>query len=181
MNERTEDLLSPIPKDTSELETESKLDPAASALIDHIASLLAEEYMDEIMNKGWFDGSGTDAADKKRPLKVIVAGSRTVSDESVIANAIKESGFNIAEVVSGGAKGVDRLGEQWAKGNQIPLKIFPADWKRYNKAAGPIRNLKMAEYADALIAIWDGKSRGTKNMIETARKQGLYVYVHQFQ
>jgi hypothetical protein len=58
--------------------------------------------------------------------------------------------------------------------------VFPADWKTHGKAAGPIRNRQMAKNAEALIALWDGNSRGTKNMIETATKLGLKVYVKRY-
>lgn len=79
-------------------------------------------------------------------------------------------------MVSGGANGVDLLGEQWACSWGIPVKQFMADWSKHGRAAGPIRNRQMAEYADALIAIWDGQSRGTKSMIRESRKAGLDVY-----
>ena len=111
-------------------------------------------------------------------MKTIIAGSRHITDSSVLIAAIAASGFEITEVVSGGARGVDALGERYADFAGIPVALFPPDWKRHGRAAGPIRNRQMAEYGDALIAIWDGKSRGTKNMIETARDLGLEVYVH---
>ena len=110
-------------------------------------------------------------------MKVIIAGSRTITNEQAIFTAIKESGFEITEVVSGGAAGVDKFGEKYANRYDIPLKIFPADWEKKKASAGIIRNAEMAKYAEALIAVWDGKSRGTKNMIETATKKGLKVFV----
>lgn len=73
-----------------------------------------------------------------------------------------------------GQGGADLLGKKWAILNGVPIKNFPADWDKYGKAAGPIRNAQMAEYADYLIAFWDGKSRGTKNMIETMINLGLH-------
>lgn len=109
--------------------------------------------------------------------RVIIAGGRDIHDYDKVVEAIEESGFRIDVVVSGGAKGVDALGERYAEENDLNLAIFRADWQTHGRAAGPIRNRKMAENADALIAIWDGKSRGTKNMIETAQKKGLMVYV----
>jgi glycerophosphoryl diester phosphodiesterase len=72
---------------------------------------------------------------------------------------------------------VDTLGEQWAKGKMIPIKRFPADWRTYGKQAGPRRNEDMARYADQLIAVWDGVSPGTRNMIWRARRYGLTVFV----
>jgi hypothetical protein len=110
-------------------------------------------------------------------MKVIIAGGRDYHEYDTLLEAIKESGFDITTVISGGAKGVDALGEQYAEGMNIPLNVYHADWERNGRAAGPIRNRKMAENGEALIAIWDGESRGTKNMIETATKLGLLVYV----
>lgn len=98
-------------------------------------------------------------------MKVIIAGSRSVTDADRVFEAIEASPFGISEVVSGTARGVDRLGEEWAAMNGIEIKRFPADWKRLGSVAGFLRNREMAEYADALIAVWDGKSRGTEHMI----------------
>lgn len=111
------------------------------------------------------------------PMKVIVAGSRSIDNYDLIEECIQESGFIVNEVVSGGAKGVDRVGEAWAAAHRIAITRFPADWETHGKAAGPIRNGLMADYADALIAIWDGESRGTKNMIKTAERAGLPIMV----
>lgn len=84
-------------------------------------------------------------------------------------------------IVSGGAIGADRLGEMYAKECDYNLKIFKANWDEHGKAAGPIRNKEMAEYSDMLIAFWDGKSKGTKNMIDTALKHKLEVHVFIYQ
>ena len=111
-------------------------------------------------------------------MKVIIAGSRGITDYNTVLNAIDKSGFMITEVVSGTAKGVDQLGERWARENRIQIKRFPAQWDRYGKSAGYRRNEEMAHYADALIAIWDGQSRGTSHMIDFARSQGLKVFVY---
>jgi hypothetical protein len=110
-------------------------------------------------------------------MRVIIAGGRDINDYSLVEEAVKESGFIITEVVSGMASGVDALGVNYAINNGIRFAPFSADWNKHGRAAGPIRNKQMAEYGEALIAIWDGKSKGTKNMIETATRLGLYVYV----
>lgn len=110
-------------------------------------------------------------------MKVIIAGSRTISDPLDIRLAVRASGFVITEVVSGSARGADRLGEYWAEENHVPVKSFLADWAKHGKAAGAIRNLAMAEYADALIAVWDGASKGTAHMIKSARAKGLRIFV----
>ena len=115
-------------------------------------------------------------------MKVIIAGSRNISDTTNnrqhLINAINESFFVVTEVVCGMAWGVDNLGRIWAESNGIKVTQFPADWKKYGKGAGIVRNLEMAEYADGLIAVWDGTSRGTANMIQTAKNKGLKIYVY---
>jgi 3-keto-L-gulonate-6-phosphate decarboxylase len=113
-------------------------------------------------------------------MKTIIAGSRGCNSFSTVCDAISQSGFGdeITEIVSGGALGVDQLGEKFAHKFDIPMKQFLADWKQYDKAAGMIRNREMAEYSQALIAVYDGSSKGTANMIEEAKKRNLKVYVH---
>lgn len=109
--------------------------------------------------------------------RVIVAGSRDGVRYADVCAAIEQSGFNVAAVVSGGCRGTDRLGEDWANNHDIPVFVYPADWSTHGHAAGPIRNATMANNADALVAIWDGQSRGTKNMIDVAKRKGLSVFV----
>lgn len=110
-------------------------------------------------------------------MKTIIAGSKTCTDMSELLAAIEKAGWTPTTVISGTAKGADTLGEQWAEENGVPVERFTPDWRKYGKAAGPIRNRNMAQAGEALIALWDGKSRGTKNMIETAYKNGLKVFV----
>ena len=105
-------------------------------------------------------------------MKVIIAGGRDIIYKEIVEKAIKESGFVITELISGACPtGVDVLGEKWAKENGIKIIRYPANWDKYGRAAGPIRNEQMSEIAEALIAIWDGKSPGTKNMISNATKK----------
>lgn len=111
-------------------------------------------------------------------MKVIIAGSRDITCTETVATAIAESGFEITEVVSGGARGVDLVGEQIARDFKIKIKRFPADWYNFGKIAGIMRNRQMSKYAQGLIAVWDGKSPGTKNMIDEAKKQGIAVFVY---
>lgn len=111
-------------------------------------------------------------------MKTIIAGTRDATDYSLIEESVKQSGFLITEVVSGCARGIDTLGEQWAQNNGIPVKRFPADWNRFKKSAGPIRNQQMAEYSEALIAIPSPTSRGTVDMINRARKLNLKVFIY---
>lgn len=104
-------------------------------------------------------------------MKVIVAGSRNIDDYRLVVETIQRSGYQITEVVSGTAIGPDRHGEQWARANNIPVKEMPAQWTLYGKVAGQYRNKEMAQYADAAVIIWDGESRGTRNMIENMIRQ----------
>lgn len=116
-------------------------------------------------------------------MRVIIAGSRNLTDMALVTRAIKESGFDITEVVGGKARGIDELGEQWAYENDIPFTGKPANWDAFGKSAGFRRNKEMAEYVASdslqggLIAIWDGHSRGTKSMIQLAKQHKLAVYV----
>jgi hypothetical protein len=114
-------------------------------------------------------------------VKIIVAGSREFQTEFVVKTTLTEffSNWHRAEIVSGLAKGPDLWGKEWAELGGWPVKEFPADWKTHGKAAGAIRNEQMGNYADALIAFWDGNSRGTKHMIDYMLKLGKEVHVYQ--
>ena len=111
--------------------------------------------------------------------RVIIAGSRS----AVYSDGIKEkvtfllNGLTDVEIVSGTARGADKIGERIAEELGLPLKRFPADWDKHGRSAGPIRNRQMAEYGTHLILIWDGVSKGSKNMLEEARKRGLHTRV----
>lgn len=109
--------------------------------------------------------------------KVIIAGTRTFEDYNLLRDTCDKvlSQYTDIEIVSGSAPGADTLGEQYAKEKGYPIKMFPAYWKTHGKAAGPIRNQQMADYADVLIAFWDGKSKGTRDMIYKAQQKGLRV------
>lgn len=112
--------------------------------------------------------------------KIIVAGTRTFNNYQVLRyildtfiDALEDTDI---EIVSGGARGADTLGEKYAAEHSLPLKIFPAKWDQYGKRAGYLRNAQMADYADILVAFWDGKSKGTQHMISLAENKGLDVY-----
>lgn len=111
-------------------------------------------------------------------MRTIIAGSRSCVDWKHMLAAIEACGWIPTQVVSGTAAGADRLGERWAEVAGVPCVRFPADWNTYGKRAGFLRNEQMADNADALIALWDGESRGTKHMIDIAKRKGLVVYVH---
>lgn len=111
-------------------------------------------------------------------MKVIVAGSREGFILENVFDAIKGSGYHITELVSGGARGVDKYGEEYARTKDIPIKQFIPNWDKDGKVAGFWRNEDMAKYSDALVAVWDGKSKGTKHMIETMKKYNKPVYIY---
>lgn len=115
-----------------------------------------------------------------RSMKVIIAGGRDFKDftEVVAAAQTWEYRHNVElEVVCGEARGADTLGRKWAEKEGRVVHSFPADWAKHGRAAGPIRNAEMADFAKGLIAFWDGKSRGTGGMIKLAKAKGLIVEV----
>lgn len=115
-------------------------------------------------------------------MKTIIAGSRKITQNKYLLEAVKACGWTITKVVCGNCRGPDILGKLWARKEGIPRKIFKAKWQNeegvFDRSAGFKRNVRMVDYAEALIAIWDGKSEGTKHTISLARKKGLKVYVH---
>lgn len=110
-------------------------------------------------------------------MKVIIAGGRDFYDYKAMCKCLDGIDWFCEELVSGAARGADSLGEQWAMDNKVPIARFPADWNTYGKRAGYLRNEQMADYADALVAFWDGESKGTKHMIDIANRKGLLVHV----
>ena len=114
--------------------------------------------------------------------KVIIAGTRMFADYTLLCSSCdkllsqKRLTHDII-IVSGTARGADKLGERYAKERSYNVELFPADWENKGRAAGYIRNADMANNADALIAFWDGTSHGTAHMIDIARKKNLPVRV----
>ena len=122
---------------------------------------------------------------RKENFKVIIAGSRGFSNYKLLKETCnnvlreKKKTHNIV-IISGGAKGADKAGEQYAQDCDYDLEIYPADWKKFGKSAGFRRNEQMAEVADGLIAFWDGKSNGTKHMIDIANEKGIKIKVVEY-
>ncbi len=115
-------------------------------------------------------------------MKLIIAGSRTFNDALLMKIKMRTflniSGFIIPdEVISGAAVGADTLGANWAKLRDIPVTYFHPNWYKYGKSAGYRRNELMADAATHLIAFHDGESRGTRHMIDIARRKELTVKV----
>jgi len=122
-------------------------------------------------------------------MKIIIAGSRTIKDRHRVISAIYSSGWagKITELVNGDCPtGVDAIAYSLFYGMDaanygfcsgiIPIKLFSAEWSKHGKAAGPIRNAEMAEYADALILVWDGKSNGSASMLREMIKRKKLVH-----
>ncbi len=113
--------------------------------------------------------------------KVIVAGTRNFDDykllEVELINFLKGKKPSEVTIVSGTARGADSLGERFAREKGCWVRLFPADWETFGKSAGYRRNADMAKFADACIVFWDGKSRGTKHMIDLAEREGLELKV----
>lgn len=98
-------------------------------------------------------------------MKLIIAGTRTIEKSAYqIQGAMSLFHIFPTEIVSGGASGIDQAGEAYAELHGRPIKRFLADWAKHGRSAGPIRNKEMAEYADALLLIWNGESNGSRNM-----------------
>lgn len=133
-------------------------------------------------------------------MRTIIAGSRNITNYSLLVNVIDhliiKEGLEITQIISGGANGVDKLAIQYANDHNIPLKVIKPAWdditksdavvkinrfgKKYNAKAGMDRNEEMAKVSDALIALWDGKSRGTLDMIQRAKRHNLVVFAYRF-
>ena len=138
-----------------------------------------------------------------KEVRIIIAGSRDFSNYDLLVNSVNnvifdlecrnaETGIgnrsrveerNQIKIISGRARGADKYGEQFAEERDYEVVVFPADWDGLGKRAGYVRNAEMAKFAIAdgnfgvLIAFWDGKSKGTKHMIDLAEKYGLEVHI----
>ena len=113
-------------------------------------------------------------------MKVIVAGSRVINDEYLIYDKLNllRTSITFDEVVSGCATGPDTIGARWAREQDLFVREFLPDWREYGRSAGIVRNEQMGDYADCLVAFWDGRSNGTKHMIDYMLKLGKEVHVY---
>ena len=117
-----------------------------------------------------------------KEFKVIVAGSRDFTNYEVLKQKLDVLLANKERVVivSGGARGADKMGERYASERNLSCEIYPADWDKFGKGAGYRRNEQMAKVADGLVAFWDGKSKGTSHMIELMQKLNKSVRIVKF-
>lgn len=121
-------------------------------------------------------------------MKLVVSGSRHIQDYGLFCKALDESGFLMTRngvecIIQGGATGIDGLAKRYGDEHDIPVVTIEADWQEHGKAAGPIRNSEMVDYAvkdgekAGLLAIWDGYSRGTWDCIKKAQAKGLVMFI----
>ena len=103
-------------------------------------------------------------------MKLAIIGSRSFSDYTLLKDHVINNFPDVRIIISGGAKGVDQLGEKLAKELCLSTEIYLPEWDRYGKSAGLIRNELIINNSDALIAFWDGASPGTKKSIEICRR-----------
>lgn len=127
-------------------------------------------------SRSFGDGFPMDNYDRQiwsKHLKLLMEKMETILEE-------KRSRMIRIEIVSGCSRGADKAGEHYAQLMHFKLKKFPAMWDKYGKKAGPLRNERMAKYADAVVVFWDGKSRGTRHMMRMAEKYELPLRVIKF-
>lgn len=113
---------------------------------------------------------------EKERMRLAIVGSREFTDfdymeKWVIHTITNDIGITVEQIVSGGARGADRLAENFAWKHHIPLQIFPANWNKYGKKAGYLRNIEIVDNSDFVIAFWNGESKGTKMTIDLAKKK----------
>lgn len=114
-------------------------------------------------------------------FKLVVAGSRDFNDYELLKHKLiyylQLHDLADVEIVSGGARGADKLGERFAHEHGCKLTIMNADWDTYGKSAGYRRNAEMARYSDGCIVFWDGISKGTQHMINLAKQAEIKTIV----
>lgn len=167
-------------RENAPMVVESHMIQAHRRLIEDLRHLREKEMLVRFSKR---QGDSEESNSGDNMFRVIIAGSRSFANYEMLKANMNRLLQNISDeisIVCGTARGADRLGEKYAKEMGFHVAYFPADWERYDKAAGYIRNKEMAQNADALVAFWDGESRGTKSMIDLAKEYDLAVRVLKF-
>lgn len=112
--------------------------------------------------------------------KIVVAGGRTYTNTGMVFICLEKIVQKGDVIISGHAKGVDMMGELYAQKNNLACEIYPAEWDKYGRSAGPRRNEQMAQVADKVVVFWNFKSRGTKNMVEMAKKYKKELFIFDY-
>ena len=114
-------------------------------------------------------------------MKITIGGCRDFEDyelfKEFVAECIKKMGHEKITILSGHCSGADIMGEKYADEHGYEIEIHLAEWKKYGRAAGPLRNAEMVKESDVVIAFWDGKSKGTKSLVDCAKKSGKVLFV----
>lgn len=115
-------------------------------------------------------------------MRITIGGCRDFCDYEIFSKFVAEYIENECRgekiiILSGHCSGTDLMAERYAKEKEYDLEIFPAEWDKYGRGAGPKRNKEMVEKSDRVLAFWNGKSRGTKNLVETAKKLNKQIAV----
>src|SRR5262249_16846904 len=113
-------------------------------------------------------------------MKVIIAGSRTFMDYQLLCQTLAPERHHITQVLTGGGRGAGQLGYRWAWKHAVKHQLFRADWDRFGKSPGVPPNFQMAQAGDMLLALWDGRSAGTRHMISCMQQLGKPVVVVRF-
>lgn len=114
-------------------------------------------------------------------MKIIIAGSRNFNDFDILKEKMDKATRLIdkdIEIVSGTARGADKLGERYAKERNHSIISMPADWDKHGRSAGYIRNEQMASLADVCVVFWNRESNGTRHMIRLAKKYNVPVLAY---
>ena len=114
--------------------------------------------------------------DQEADVKAVIVGSRSIGAVDM-DGALSRLGIDPSMVISGGARGVDRIAETWARARGIETRILKPDWRRYGRGAALKRNRELVEAGDVVVAFWDGTSRGTMHTVRTAEELGKRVHV----
>lgn len=115
------------------------------------------------------------------PMRIVICGSRDFENYTQLSHLLDLflKGINLEELITGGAKGTDKMVERYARERKLPINVMRADWEKHGKSAGPIRNTAMAQRGHATLAFWNGQSPGTLDMINKA-KMHVHCYIHVF-
>lgn len=118
----------------------------------------------------------------KKQIKLAIVGSRTFNDLQAFYKCLQvlKVDYEIIQIISGGAKGADSIGEKYADENNIPKLIFKPDWQKYGKRAGFLRNEDIIKNCNFCLAFWDGESHGTKHDIELCKKYNIPCFIYNF-
>lgn len=119
-------------------------------------------------------------------MKLMITGSRSLSKNEEATRDVNETLDALLakhadiQLLSGGARGIDKMAEAWAKERKVPVVLYLPDYKRFKRGAPLVRNQEMVDTCDGVVAFWDGKSKGTKFVLDRARGKLLSCSTYEF-